>query len=239
MDMDIFVLNIYKLQRNNIYKTHYFIILLLIFMNFSFTLSFNFMRSFTLRSGNIILLNENGTYYYNKNEEKEEEIFLFNSTYKGEKTGDYDYAYLKQFPSNGFIIFKLKEKFYFIKNEKNYLCEIDILNIPDSKFLSIFTIKYENSGKFSFGISYSDSLLYINIYEIFLTEEEKCSLNIIKSMNTTVTNSENRTMPTNERGVICGMMNYYIFGYDILACFYIPIYPSEIGSFFFDPNNEY
>ena len=237
--MDIFSQIIYILQGKNIYKIHHFIILLIIYINFSFTKSFSFVRSFTLRSGNVILINENGIYYYNKKTENEEEIILFNSTYQADRNADYDYADMAQFPSNEFIIFRLKEKLYFIKNEKNYQCEITIQNISEIRFISIFPISNENSEKYTFGIASANSSLILNLYEINLNEQEKCNLNNIKSMEISLINSLNYPSATNQKGVICGMMYYYIFDYEILACFSIHKYPVEISICSFDPKNDY
>ena len=225
-----------QLYNSNIYKICHFNILLIIFMNFSSIKSFDFLRSYTLRSGNAILLNEKGAYFYNT--QTEEEIFLYDTTLLKNKTTDYEFTDLKQFPSDGFIIFRLKEKFYFIKNEKYYQCKTDISNLQTLPYISIFPIKNENSEKYTFGIAYSYPQFYMNIYEI-TPNEENCNLINIKSMTHIPTNSYNTPTETSDDGAVCGMMYYSILGYDIITCFYLLSFPAELSSTFFDINNDY
>ena len=215
------------------------IFLIIILLKINIVISFRFYRSFGLLSGNAILVNPDGIFYYDLTTEQKQEITLFGDSYL--QYYEYNSVVFTQFSSeNGYVIGFAKTAFYIIKNEQTLQCKIEV-ELSNVEF-TIIPIKYENSPyeKITFAYAYIQSdILYLEVYEIIPQNENECIKNNIKSVNFALKNSLDETSRSSGAKPDCQLMHYSILDHDIITCFYQNASPKELATISFDIDSDY
>ena len=146
---------------------------LYIIINISIANSFKFFRSMSLTSNDFLLINENGIYIYNSNNEQT----LLKQFATSEKLSEDDMQYISFSKySDGAIILKIKNKIYIISNEI-IICEFS--HSDEIFYTSLLSYEPDIENYYNYILSYikNENQIYMTEYVISISNRGQCTEN--------------------------------------------------------------